>query len=1338
MKEMGRHRVNSFKMDTKGVCCILHPERKETEQEEKRKRRILPSTCDDGGEDQGQHHGCNNQEAGCTSRSQRKRIKTQLFEPCLSGGSNQMNNSTKNTADGHKKKMKLRKARRTRAKHVIRDPVRRYSVVTAMAGKPGTLGRGGASRAAKFKQRKTVEHTVIGALDLVCPRKKKSESTPEQKRKTSTLMRIEALKRVLSLEEQELQMIEDKENERPKAVSMDGSKKAVLGGTNVTLNPLLPRTPPREPQSFLSSHEKAQQKEVTRNGTVIASRKQNQQSGEKERFLPHLKKKLNFKKFLPSSSRKKKIDKRNKMKVEKARKDLGVLLSYIKDLESHPARRPYLASLAAHGHAKEHVEAALGLPIHSNEWTKIQIHAKWPGPLKPVYRKKISRMRVPKDTMIALLSFLESPGTSQKYAFGTQLLSICGGRDTIEIDNVSLRKKLDHAVSEYLLEVYKEIEPALDSVQDLPEDDDRCSSKEKNEHHPRRCLKEKDHDGKCAFTPRGSISRTTALNLAKMLTGPEIKKLAGLDDVKVLKGRDNFEKARKIADELFLEHEVAHAVLKQRIDNQELFLQTDYIPHLRTISDNKCNCLTCGFSDKDCPEDIVCPRKDTHGPSCTRCAEGFAIFHEMKAKIQEKENEARVSPVATNLQLQKLDQLRCDVETCISNLRDFRGHLARQTSEAEQAMLESENLQDDTAIVTSDYKMKILACFFRENQKKWFGKRGTTALGFMIVTNPTDPNLKADGIKDVTFVMMVTDDSRQDDWAVACGKSYIYQNHLPHAIKKVIFVADGAGCFKSKLHRAIQGFWANWTGVTEVKYRNTPAGDGKTCLDGMFGRYNTILSTAVDNGASYWNAETILKALDVSNGLASTKFVGYSPLRLENPLLVEVARNEKYSSSILTTILASDCSQSTHSLSYAFKHTGFGTGKELSCSGYFKFFTKEKTGDGMKEKKTGICFYDKETGHLDDDMLESYMPYWKDLCAATNAKQDTQSRISKPGEGPNSEEVRGKNRKNRMRRVSAKIRKDEEDIRREQKECGLFLCDKKCEETRSYCEKVCLTNKGLGQHQSIGKHKFPSQNAKDWIARKCGKVGGAYAIGSRPNRRSHSLFEDIMPADPGTPAEIAARCFQHFTRSDTIQPQLKTDGQVCFLLECFGRPDKLNPMQTVALMRNQIDEIDGGLKFCNKKAHIQTNGSVLTEEQVGSWQSQEVSKRDSNKDVSGVSRLKALKSNLGLLKRFILSDRKGTITSMNSDDVNAVLFSLGISGTGKKLHQKQKMIEELNLDGSSFDEMVRDVSSRIKMYEFSIAASKGRFKQDAEARNQRLEEELNLVMNLESAQHVRN
>jgi hypothetical protein len=137
------------------------------------------------------------------------------------------------------------------------------------------------------------------------------------------------------------------------------------------------------------------------------------------------------------------------------------------------------------------------------------------------------------------------------------------------------------------------------------------------------------------------------------------------------------------------------------------------------------------------------------------------------------------------LALQTLEELQHDVDCRKADLIEHRSHMTRHLSEDSWAALQLENLKDDEAIVTCDFKMKILSCFFRENQNKWFGKQGTTLLGFMITTNATDEESKAKGLKEVTFVMMVTDDCLQDDWEVLWAKNVVCKEHLPEHIAKV-------------------------------------------------------------------------------------------------------------------------------------------------------------------------------------------------------------------------------------------------------------------------------------------------------------------------------------------------------------------------------------------------------------------------------------------------------------------------------------------------------------------------------------------------------------------------
>ena len=145
---------------------------------------------------------------------------------------------------------------------------------------------------------------------------------------------------------------------------------------------------------------------------------------------------------------------------------------------------------------------------------------------------------------------------------------------------------------------------------------------------------------------------------------------------------------------------------------------------------------------------------------------------------------------------------------------------------------EIRNLPDGTIRITADWKHKILECYHRENMLKYVGKKGSSMLGFMLMWNLTDPIEKAKGIKEVRYIMMLTDDGLQNEWAVICAKLEIYENHVPSHITNSIFVADGVSYFSSKIHRAIQWLWESWTGINERELGITVAGGGKSSLDG--------------------------------------------------------------------------------------------------------------------------------------------------------------------------------------------------------------------------------------------------------------------------------------------------------------------------------------------------------------------------------------------------------------------------------------------------------------------------------------------------------------------------
>jgi hypothetical protein len=76
-------------------------------------------------------------------------------------------------------------------------------------------------------------------------------------------------------------------------------------------------------------------------------------------------------------------------------------------------------------------------------------------------------------------------------------------------------------------------------------------------------------------------------------------------------------------------------------------------------------------------------------------------------EIHESENRFKAKPTSQLtsvelLELQKIDEHLHEIDECILNLKEYRGHLARHVLEDTYAQSKIDNFADDVAIMTSD------------------------------------------------------------------------------------------------------------------------------------------------------------------------------------------------------------------------------------------------------------------------------------------------------------------------------------------------------------------------------------------------------------------------------------------------------------------------------------------------------------------------------------------------------------------------------------------------------------------------------------------------------------
>jgi hypothetical protein len=304
-------------------------------------------------------------------------------------------------------------------------------------------------------------------------------------------------------------------------------------------------------------------------------------------------------------------------KIDSCRKDLGE--QYIAHLEGNKEtmtprdRRPFLASVAHH--EKKIVENVLGMAINGQEYKNIRVHAKYPGKFVEARKPRVFRNKIKKELLLKMIHHLDDHGNLQRLAVGRKIVQIMGGQQCVELDNVSRNKTCAVLAAEFIVKVGEQWDIMVmaedGTFQPLPESAERCQCLEKGT--GRHCMKVRGHDKrpengsgeedetdpkhyKHKFTPPGSISLTSAMELVGTLTGEELKAMCGLDDIKVAKGMENFKRKREIADLYFSGARKDQMIL--RIDDHELFCQTDFVPHLQVVSANNCNCLTCGFCNE--------------------------------------------------------------------------------------------------------------------------------------------------------------------------------------------------------------------------------------------------------------------------------------------------------------------------------------------------------------------------------------------------------------------------------------------------------------------------------------------------------------------------------------------------------------------------------------------------------------------------------------------------------------------------------------------------------------------------------------------------------------------
>ena len=373
---------------------------------------------------------------------------------------------------------------------------------------------------------------------------------------------------------------------------------------------------------------------------------------------------------------------------------------------------------------------------------------------------------------------------------------------------------------------------------------DSCRCMERCAKTRRRCYKMACHihdkaTKRHAYTPKHMLSPSTIEKLVKELTSGRIMSRAGLDNIDVEKGMENFSNMRQLVETLapFARDDLLKENILEKINICEIFHKVHFERHLLQDENRHiCMCLNCGFYDEK-NDPIKCIANHKNVP-CQDCQDSFSIFkdlldfHEKAKSFIEASNICDRNPEIYDDML----QWENEIEVCRLNLIDYRAHLSQKVSEQEFDKKNYLNIDEGEALVVADYKMKVLPSSYREKQIDWFSKRGISVLGVEV-------HVMINGKQEVFYHFFISDDGNQDSAAVLCAKHFLYSEVLPrYNLKSVQFRCDGAVCFSSNDAKVSIKLWDDLaqaatknkkTFCYESAYKVMVAGCGKTALDGM-------------------------------------------------------------------------------------------------------------------------------------------------------------------------------------------------------------------------------------------------------------------------------------------------------------------------------------------------------------------------------------------------------------------------------------------------------------------------------------------------------------------------
>ena len=382
------------------------------------------------------------------------------------------------------------------------------------------------------------------------------------------------------------------------------------------------------------------------------------------------------------------------------------------------------------------------------------------------------------------------------------------------------------------------------------------------------------------------VGRDTFTDIVKLLTKRGETK-AGLSTyyIQLRYNSQVFTNMLKRIKELPFTNPYAKTLVEEDIDNIlhqwdsiQHFLMWEYSHrHLKIQDKDITHCCTYALG-------VACTHSHSNR-SCRKCHDCIVFFD-----VEVTNFMSRIQGLEFSGERDELDEIKMELKSMVDAIpilsygqKHYMAHILRASVQFDgiDKIKLTLKLGSRTILIILDHKQKVLPMKYREGQVEYFGKKGMSVLGVMIVVWTTKEDGTC-GFEYHFFDIVMKGHAGQDNVQVAAALELIVElvhERFPET-EDIVLQSDNASCFSSQelipYVFQMNEELSSKSFPTISKWIFTEAQTGRGRLDTHFSYVNVWFKSFVEDGNDVILEEDIVSALMYRGGLAGTTAVLYN------------------------------------------------------------------------------------------------------------------------------------------------------------------------------------------------------------------------------------------------------------------------------------------------------------------------------------------------------------------------------------------------------------------------------------------------------------------------------